>query len=274
MSEFGIVEDTLFIPMAGRIYASENCPKILYDEKALALKERLPMKLLEQGKQSQYTLVASASRSANMDRCIRKFLLKNPEGIIVQLGCGLETTYYRCGGENRWYAVDLPNVIDYRTKLLPQPERETYLAEDAFSENWLQQVRAENPEAPLLITAGGLFHYFEEEKVLELLRLMGRFGDVELIFDTVNKRGMAMLQKKYMKKIGHGEARMFFYVDSASDLAVKLGIAAEAITEKPYYQHISKKGLNLSTRVSMTVSDQFGMVKMVHIQMGKEVRNP
>jgi len=31
MSEFGIVEDTMFIPMAGRIYASEKFPGILYD---------------------------------------------------------------------------------------------------------------------------------------------------------------------------------------------------------------------------------------------------
>ena len=33
MSEFGIVEDTMFIPMVGRIYASEKFPGILYDKK-------------------------------------------------------------------------------------------------------------------------------------------------------------------------------------------------------------------------------------------------
>ena len=32
MSEFGIVEDTMFIPMVGRIYASEKFPGILYDK--------------------------------------------------------------------------------------------------------------------------------------------------------------------------------------------------------------------------------------------------
>ena len=35
MSEFGIVEDTMFIPMVGRIYATEKFPGILYDKKAL-----------------------------------------------------------------------------------------------------------------------------------------------------------------------------------------------------------------------------------------------
>ena len=133
MSKLGVVEDTLFVPMLGRIYASEHCPQIIYDKKALELKEKLSPDLLGNGSQSQYTLLASAARSANMDRFIQEFLMRKPDGVIVQLGCGLETTYYRCdNGKTRWYAVDLPHVIDYRRELLPEPERETYLAGDAF----------------------------------------------------------------------------------------------------------------------------------------------
>ena len=41
MSKLGIVEDTLFVPMLGRLYASEHCRQILFDEKALELKEKL-----------------------------------------------------------------------------------------------------------------------------------------------------------------------------------------------------------------------------------------
>ena len=74
MSKFNAVENTLFIPMLGRIYASEHFQNILYDEKALSLKDVLPKGLAETGSQSQYTLLASASRSANMDRYIRDFL--------------------------------------------------------------------------------------------------------------------------------------------------------------------------------------------------------
>ena len=33
------VEDTLYIPLAARIYASEKFPKFFYDEKALSLKQ-------------------------------------------------------------------------------------------------------------------------------------------------------------------------------------------------------------------------------------------
>lgn len=90
MQILGVVEDTLFVPMLGRIYASEYCPQVLYDKKALELKNKLPSDLIEQKKQNQYTLLASASRSANMDRFVRSFLERRPDGVIVQLGCGLK----------------------------------------------------------------------------------------------------------------------------------------------------------------------------------------
>ena len=74
MSKLGVVEDTLFVPMLGRIYASEYCPQILYDPKALELKKKLPSSLPEQDGQSQYTprLAIFCNFSGNFKR--RKYL--------------------------------------------------------------------------------------------------------------------------------------------------------------------------------------------------------
>ena len=268
MPQLGVVEDTLFVPMLGRIYASQHCPQVLYDPKALELKKKLPSGLLEQDRQSQYTLIASAVRSANMDRFIRAFLERRPDGVIVQLGCGLETAYYRCdNGKTHWYAVDLPHVIAYRRKLLPEPERETYLAGDAFAEDWIRQIRAGAPDAPILVAAGGLFHYFEEAKVLGLFQMLRPFGEVEVVFDAVSKSGMAMMRKKYMRQVGHADAQMFFYVDSGKKLAQKIGGNAKILAEESYYNAIPKKGLLLATKACMGVSDRLRMVKMIHLRI-------
>ena len=102
--------------------------------------------------------------------------------------------------------------------------------------------------------------------VLALLRMLQNFGNMEVVFDSVNKSGMGMLRKKYMKQMGHADAGMFFYVDSAAELARKIGCGARAIAEEPYYRHIDKTGLKLSTKLSMNVSDRFCMVKMVHVK--------
>lgn len=270
MPEFSAIENTLFIPMLGRIYASEHFPSILHDETALSLKGALPEGLADKGSQSQYTLLASASRSANMDRCIRHFLRRKPGGVIAELGCGLETTYCRNDdGHTRWYAVDLPEVMAYRGALLPKPERQTYLAGDAFSGDWIGRIRVDAPDAPVLVTAGGLFHYFEEEKVVALLRMLHGFGNVEVAFDGVSRIGMGMMRKKYMKQMGHADARMFFCVGSAAELARRIGGDTCAVAEEPYYRHVDKAGLKLSTKLSMGVSDRLRMVKMMYVREGE-----
>lgn len=191
-----------------------------------------------------------------------------PNGVIVQLGCGLETTFYRDNnGHNQWYGVDLPHVIEYRRRLLPEQTRERYIAGDAFKKDWLDEIRRESPDAPLLITASGLFYYFEEAQVLSLIRMLQGHGDIELLFDTVNKSGMAMMQKKHMKTVGHADAKMFFYVDSAAELTKKIGGKAEALAEEPFYKLIPRTGLQISTKVSMTVSDCLKMVKMIQLKL-------
>ena len=75
------------------------------------------------------------------------------------------------------------------------------------------------------------------------------------------------MKKKYMKQVGHADAQMFFYVDAAKELAAKIRGNVKVIAEEPYYRYIPKNGLKLSTKVSMAVSDQFKMVKMIHLKL-------
>ena len=83
MDKLGTIEITLFVPMLGRIYASENFPKILYDNRALALKDKLPRDIVQDNTQNQYTYLASATHSANVDRYVEDFIKLNLSGAIV-----------------------------------------------------------------------------------------------------------------------------------------------------------------------------------------------
>ena len=233
------------MPMLGRIYASENFPKILYDQKAMDLKPQLPKELKGQDTQTQYTLMASAVRSTNTDRYIRDFMAREPEGIVVQLGCGLETTFYRNdNGHTQWYEVDLPSVIAYRKELIGETERDHCIAADAFGETWMETVRGLHPTAPMLVTASGLFYYFTAEKVLDLFRTIRKYGPAEAVFDAVNSSGMKQMSK-YMKQVGHEDASMYFYVNSGETLAQDVG--GKLLKEESYYAHTDKKGLQFMT---------------------------
>ena len=265
MPDFSTVEDTLFVPMLGRIYATEHFPAILNDQKALSLKSQLPAQLKGQDTQTQYTLMASAVRSTNMDRYIKSFLHRKPQGVVVLLGCGLETTYYRCdNGKAMWYEVDLPDVVNYRRQLLGETQRDRCIAADAFGEEWIKEVRKNHPKAPILVAASGLYYYFEDEKVKGLFKLLKNYGNVELLFDTVNKAGMKQMSK-YMKQVGHSDAAMYFYVDSGEKLAAEIG--GKLLKEEAYYAHTVKKGLQFVTATTMRMSDLMKMVKMEHLEL-------
>lgn len=265
MQESGKIEDTMFVPMLGRIYASTYFPDILFDRKALELADKLPEEIKGAETQTQYTLLASAARSANMDRYIKDFFLRCPDGVAVQLGCGLETAFDRCdNGINEWYEVDLPNVIEYRKTLLPESEREHYYAGSAFDPGWMAHVREKHPDAPVLVTASGLFYYFEHEEVIRLLKRLKKYR-AEVVFDAVSKAGMKRMNR-YMRQVGHEDAEMFFFVDRADELAAEIG-NCKVLAEKEYYRHIPRRGMGIEARVSVFVSDLLNMVKMVHLEL-------
>ena len=58
---------------------------------------------------------------------------------------------------------------------------------------------------------------------------------------------------------------MFCFVDSGAELAGKIGGGVRVLAGELYYRHIPRNGLKLSTKISMSVSDRFRMVKMVHL---------
>ena len=70
-----------------------------------------------------------------------------------------------------------------------------------------------------------------------------------------------------MKQMGHADAEMFFYVNSAVELAEKIGGGVKVLAEEAYYRHTPRNGLQFSTRISMLVSDRLRMVKMIHLKL-------
>ena len=115
-----------------------------------------------------------------------------------------------------------------------------------------------------MVAASGLYYYFEEKTVLSLFRTLKKYGDVELLFDTVNGAGMKRMSK-YMKQVGHSDASMYFYVDDGKALAKQ--VDGTLIREEAYYAHTCRRGLNPVTAISMWVSDKCRMVKMIHLAL-------
>ena len=268
MSKLSEVSDTLFVPMEARIFATKNFPNILNDEKALSLEDKLPKDIIGHQNQSEYTYMASAVRSMNIDRYIKDFFKRNKEGVVVELGIGLETTFYRSNDKNTWYGIDLDNVIDYRNELISPDKRQILIKGSAFDENILNDLKKKINGKAVLFIASGFFHYFEKEEVIKLLRKLKEFKNSEIVFDTVSKSGMKMT-RKYMKQLGHDDAKMYFYVQDINELVNEVE-DIEVLDYRKFYSWNSKKGLKFMTKASMTISDLLFMVKIIHLRLNNK----
>jgi O-methyltransferase involved in polyketide biosynthesis len=140
-----------------------------------------------------------AKRAAFFDDELRGFLTAHPDGVIVNLGEGLETHRYRVAGDEAlWITVDLPESIAIRERFIAPDERHLHVAASALDRRWFDAVP---PGRAVYVTAQGLFMYLPEEEVAALVRDMAaRFPKAQLCFDHIPR----WLSKKTLRgwKIG------------------------------------------------------------------------
>ena len=264
------VSQTLYIPLMGRIYASHHHPALLYDAAALAMEPNLPPEARRLTGQSEYTLLASAVRSRNVDEAVRRFLRVHPDGVILNVGCGLDTAYQRNdNGIALWFELDMPEVISLRRQYYPLGAQERELPCSMFDAQWVRAVQAEGA-LPLLAIASGLFYYFPETQVIEWMSMLSAFPHAELVFDAVSSRGIAHT-RRFMRRMKKQDAPMFFALDDAETFARKVSSSVTVAEEERFY-HLACRAWKASpkTRVMMWVSDRLRMVKMVHLRFEAE----
>ncbi len=170
------VPQTLLITLVARAQAGRFCPDLGFSdpwaEQALS---RLDVDPREWSEDPQ-SMRGAVLRTLAIDRLVRDFFVRYPEGCAVNLGAGLCTRFQRLdNGRLRWIDLDLPEVVDLRSKLLPAGARQRALTASAAELAWVERVR-EQTGAPLLIVAEGLLMYLKPAQVRALFeRCAGAF---------------------------------------------------------------------------------------------------
>lgn len=124
-----------------------------------------------------------AMRSLLFDEQLRAFLARHPDGVIVNLGEGLETQRYRIQDypEALWLSVDVPDAMAVRERFIQPDAHHLHIACSALDTAWFDAVP---PGKAVFITAQGLFMYFTAQDVGGLLHAMqARFAGAWLMFD-------------------------------------------------------------------------------------------
>jgi O-methyltransferase involved in polyketide biosynthesis len=125
-----------------------------------------------------------ALRVLCFDQEIRRFLSVHPEGMVIALGEGLETQFWRVdNGRVRWLTVDLPETVEVRRRLLPESPRQRTLACSALDERWMEDV---DTSRGVLVTVQGLLMYLRPSEVHRLIAACARrLPGGALLFDAV-----------------------------------------------------------------------------------------
>ncbi|MBE9168785.1 class I SAM-dependent methyltransferase [Pleurocapsales cyanobacterium LEGE 06147] len=158
---------------------------------------------------------AWANRAHIIDRLVQKHLQKYPDAIVVELGAGLSTRYYRVGKKcHHWFELDLPEIIDLRRQLDLESNHHSFISRSVLDFSWMAEIPATAPEK-ILFVAEGLLMYFQPEQVTQSIeQLSRRFAGATFVFDVVGgvTKGKAA---KFLASIG---APLQWFVKNERDL--------------------------------------------------------
>ena len=220
--EKNTIQETLIIPLFGRLICSEHFPNLFFDPEAKRICDSLDYDFSEKRRKMEslpglFGALEVAQRQYDL-RCEAEDYLKNhPKAAVVNLGCGLDDTFHKVdNGLCRGYNIDMPDVISVRNELLPAKNREENIGCDLNDYSWMDRIDARHGA---VFFAAGVFYYFKTEEVKKLFRTMSeRFPGGVLVFDSCNRRGAKMMMKTWLKETGITDVTAFFSLEDESEL--------------------------------------------------------
>jgi methyltransferase (TIGR00027 family) len=208
---WGSVEWTNLVTLYLRAYESRSRQPILGDRAAAAAVDRIDYDFKRIHRMSlpasnQYLV---ALRAKQLDDWCADFLTRQPDAVVVHLGCGLDGRAFRLAlpPSALWFDVDRPNVIELRRRVYDDTERYRMIGSSVTDSQWLDQIPTGRPT---LVVAEGLLMYLHESEVRQLLqRLTDRFDCGEMLFDTLwpSAPRMSKAFTKGLVKWGIGDVR-------------------------------------------------------------------
>ena len=169
---------------------------------------------------AERSIIGTAIRADYFDKLAADFICRQPNPVIVVIGCGLDGRRGRIGraADNvPFYQLDLPEVIAIRRKLLPPQAGETLIEASAFDTGWMEDVSGSHPDAQFFLILEGVLMYFDNETVGSLFKNLARyFHHSEAVFD-VSSSWMVKNSSKH-DAVKHTRTRFAFGCDDDREI--------------------------------------------------------
>jgi methyltransferase (TIGR00027 family) len=219
------VSSTMLITLYARAHESVSPDPIIKDPKAVGMIEVIKKaiagsenpihKKILKNNYNPKLAVTMALRSRCFDRYVSDFLFKYPNGTVINLGCGLDTRFYRIdNGTVIWYDIDFPEVIELRKRFMEENTRHFFIGNSILNPDWISEVKT---GGPYLILAEGVFMYLTEANVMELFNTIHReLGSAEIVCEVsnrywVDKMNTSWMQWKFKRQLGMTGGALFSF---------------------------------------------------------------
>jgi O-methyltransferase involved in polyketide biosynthesis len=172
-AQLSAVSKSLFLTLRSRVRETQQPGGLFVDSEAVRLFQSFGH-ALPQAELDWKTHVGTVIRTDIFDREVRRHLASAPSPLIVNLGAGLCTRYYRLGQPTiDWIEIDYPDVIALRRGLLPESARHRMIACSVTDHAWIDRISPPPGASPLFV-AEGLLWYLRDAEVKELLTALNR----------------------------------------------------------------------------------------------------
>lgn len=226
------VSETALLTLRSRVVESSKDDSVLDDpvgkECLTKLVEILPedtRKRIMDRKLSPFLSRHLALRARKYDQLCEKYLSEHPDGLIVNLGCGFDTRFWRLGLEmNQYIELDLQEVVNVKKKILGEKIKYRILEGSVLEEAWINEVKSLQNKH-IIFLAEGLFMYFQPEDSIRTLRnIADSFQDSRMVIEVVHQkytRGVykKMVEQKMRRKAGSSAGDFFLFgIKKAAEL--------------------------------------------------------
>jgi O-methyltransferase involved in polyketide biosynthesis len=183
---FSPMQESLFLSLCGRALDNRAARPILADTMADEIVRKLDY---DYGKfrLSAAPIISVAHRAKKLDEVARRFILRHPDAVALDLGAGLDTRMFRVAPPSSvdWYDIDFPEVIMARRQLIPARPNAHNVGADLTDPNWLNGIPTDRPT---MIVADGLAAFLSLEEMISLLNsLTNHFSSLELVFNGYSR---------------------------------------------------------------------------------------
>ena len=261
--DLGPVQRTMFFPLVGRALETRKPHPLLVDTMAVEIMGKIDLDLEKTGAElNPHSMAGWISRSLYIDSVAREFIAKNPDGTVVNIGCGMDTTFERVdNGRIRWIDLDLPDSIALRKLFINETERRKFVASSFLEEGWLGSLPR---NLKILFIAAGIFYYFEGKVVKEFLDKLGSiFHDSEMIFDHTSPIGVEGANRVVIRKGGLDESSFLKWGTKASDMPKFLGDKIKILELRPVFKGY-KGDLGFKWNLIVKITDALRMSYFIH----------